>query len=80
MCKFLKNDEKFIWTEACARCLEWMKASMTCLPVLIALDCKLEYHVHIDASKFALRIMLSQNPNKTIDKTIYHASTLMNSA
>jgi hypothetical protein len=70
MCKLLKKDENFIWIEACAKSWEWMKASMTYLPVLIVLDWKLEFHVHTDASNFALRDMLSQNPDKTIDKPI----------
>jgi hypothetical protein len=36
--------------------------------------------VHTNASKFALGAMLSQNANKTIDRPIYYASRLMNSA
>jgi hypothetical protein len=35
--------------------------------------------VHIDASNFALGVMLGQNPNNTIDRPIYYASRLMNS-
>jgi hypothetical protein len=62
-CKLLKKDEEFLWTKACAKSWEWMKTSMTCLCVLIVPDWKLEFHMHIDASKFALRAMLSQNPN-----------------
>jgi len=53
---------------------------MTCLPILIVLDWKLEFHVHTYASNFALGAMLSQNPDKTIDKPIYYASRLMNTA
>jgi hypothetical protein len=34
----------------------------------------------MDASNFALGAMLSQNPNKTIDRPIYYASRLMNIA
>ncbi len=79
MCKLLKKDEKFIWTEASAKSWEWMKAFMTCLPTLIVLDWKLEFHVHTYASNFSLETMLSQNPNKTIDKPIYYACRLMNS-
>jgi hypothetical protein len=31
MCKLLKKDEKFIWTKACAKSWQWMKAYMlTC--------------------------------------------------
>jgi hypothetical protein len=54
-----------------------MKASMTCLHVLIILDLKLEFHVHTNASNFALGAMLSQNLDKTIDRPIYYASRLM---
>jgi hypothetical protein len=35
MWKLLMNDEEFLWTKACAKSWEWMKASMTCLHVLI---------------------------------------------
>jgi hypothetical protein len=80
MCKLLKKDENFIWTKACAKSWEWMKASMTCLPIFIVHDWKLEFHVHIDASNFAFGNMLSQNLNKIIDKPIYYASKLMNNA
>jgi hypothetical protein len=55
-----------------------MKASMTCLPILIVLDWKSEFHVHIDASNFAFGTMLSQNLNKTVDKSIYYANRFMN--
>jgi hypothetical protein len=36
MCKLqVKKNEEFIWNDACNKSWEWMKASMTCLPVLI---------------------------------------------
>jgi hypothetical protein len=57
-----------------------MKASMTCLLVLIILDWKLEFHVHTDASNFALGAMLNQNPDNIIDKPNYYVNRLMNSA
>ncbi len=34
--------------------------------------------MHINALKFALGAMLSQNPNQIIDRPIYYASRLMN--
>jgi hypothetical protein len=80
MCILLKKDENFIWIEVCGKSWEWMKASMTCLPVIIILDWKLEFHVHTDASNFALGAMLNQNPNKTIGKPIYYVNTLMSGA
>jgi hypothetical protein len=35
--------------------------------------------VHIDVSNFVLGVMLSQNPDNTIDRQIYYANRLMNS-
>jgi hypothetical protein len=35
ICKLLKKDEEFKWIDAYAKSWEWMKASMTCLLVLI---------------------------------------------
>ncbi len=53
---------------------------MTCLLVLIVPNWKLEFHVQIDASNFALGTMLNQNLYKTIDRPIYYANRLMKSA
>jgi hypothetical protein len=46
--------------------------------LLIVPDWKLEFHVHVNALNFAFRTMLSQNQDKTIDKSIYYASRFMN--
>jgi hypothetical protein len=56
-----------------------MKTSMTCLPVLIVPNWNVEFHVHTNASNFALVVMLGKNPNNTIDKPIYYVDKLMNS-
>jgi hypothetical protein len=37
MCKLLKKNEIFLWTKTCVKSWEWMKASMTCLHILIYL-------------------------------------------
>jgi hypothetical protein len=57
-----------------------MKASMTCLPMLMVPNWKIEFHEHTAASNFALGVMLGQIPNNTIDRLIYYASKLMNNA
>jgi hypothetical protein len=57
-----------------------MKASMTCLPILIVPNWNVEFHVHINASNFVLGVTLGKNPNNTIDKPIYNASRLMKNA
>jgi hypothetical protein len=80
MCKLLKKDEKFKWTKACNKSWERMKTSMTFLPIKMVPNWKIKFHVHIDASNFALGIMLGQNPDNTIDSPISHASRFMNNA
>jgi hypothetical protein len=66
MCKLLKKDEEFKWIENYNKSWEWMKASMTCLLVLMVLNWKIEFHVHINASNFALGVMLGQNLDNTM--------------
>jgi len=80
MCKLLKKDEKFKWTKACNKSWEWMKTSMTCLEVLMVPNWKIEFHVHTNAPDFALRVMLGQKLDNTINRLVYNASRLMNSA
>jgi hypothetical protein len=53
---------------------------MTCLPMLMVPNWKIKFHLHIDTPNFALGIMLGQNLDNTIDRPIYYASRLMNSA
>jgi hypothetical protein len=79
MCKLLRKDEEFKWTEACNKSWEWMKASMMCLLMLMVPNWKINFYVHINASNIALGVILGQNPNSTIDKPIYYASKQMNS-
>jgi hypothetical protein len=54
-----------------------MKLSMTCFLVSIVPNWKLEFHMHIDVSNFALTTMLGQNSDNMIDCPIYYASWLM---
>ncbi len=80
MCKLLKKDEEFKWIDAFAKSWEWMKSSMTCLPILIVPNQNFEFHVHIDVSNFVLKVMLEKKLDNTIDKPIYYAIILTNNA
>ncbi len=53
---------------------------MTCLLVLMVPNWNFEFHLHTNASNFALGVMLGQYPNNIIDRPIYYASKLMNNA
>jgi hypothetical protein len=79
MCKLLKKDETFDWTNSCTKALQWMKSSMTCFLVSIVPNWRLEFHMHIDVSNFALTIMLGPNSNNKIYRPIYYARWLMSS-
>jgi len=35
---FSKKDGMLKWMEACAKAWEWMKSSMTCLPIVIVIE------------------------------------------
>jgi hypothetical protein len=77
MCKLLKKDTHYWRDNACKKSFQWMKTSLTTLPILIVPDWTREFHVHINASNYAIGAMLAQNPDDTIDKPIYYASRLM---
>ncbi len=69
--------EEFKWMDACTKSWEWIKASMTRLPILIVFNWKFQFHVHTDVSNFVLGVMLGQNLDNTIDKPIYYANRLI---
>jgi hypothetical protein len=77
MCKLLKKDIHYWWDEACEQFFQWMKTSLLTLPILIVPNWTKEFHVHTNASNYAIGTMLPQNPNDTIDKPIYYANQLM---
>jgi hypothetical protein len=47
-----------------------LKTSTTCLPMPLVLTWKIEFHVHVDASNFGFRVMLSQNLDNIMDRPI----------
>ena len=67
--KLLKHDVKFKWTEECQQSLDILKERMVTTPILVFLDWKLPFHVHVDASSIALGVVLSQ-PRGVLDHPI----------
>jgi hypothetical protein len=65
------------WNEACEQFFQWMKTSLITLPKLIVLNWTKKFHVHTNASNYAIGTMLVQNLDDTIDKPIYYANQLM---
>jgi hypothetical protein len=74
MYKLLKKDIHYWWDEACEQSFQWMKISLTTLPILIVHDWTKEFHVRTNASNYVIEAILVQNPSDTINKPIYYAS------
>jgi len=57
--KLLKKDAKFCWNEECQCNLYILKEKMLTALILMFLDWKKEFHVHVDASCIALGAILT---------------------
>ena len=64
----------FIWTDECETSFEKLKGVLTSAPILKLPDWGLIFHVHIDASNFAIGAILAQPGEKNMDFPISYAS------
>jgi hypothetical protein len=72
--KLLKKESKFQWNEDYQKGLDTLKKKLVTEPILIFLDWKKEFHVHLDAYSIALGAILSQPGEGDIDNPIDFAS------
>jgi hypothetical protein len=75
-----RKDEPFTWTTECNQAFTEIKKRYVNAPILIAVNWKLEFHIHTDASDIAVGAMLAQNPTGKIDLPIVYASRLLRRA
>ena len=68
--KLLKKDTKFKWTKDFQESLN----KTTTMPILMFLDSKKEFHVHLNASSVALGVVMPQPGEGSIDNLISFAS------
>eukprot|EP00253_Pinus_taeda_P003680 PITA_03680 len=54
----LKKETTFQWDEECQKSLDVLKEKLVTAPILVCLDWKKEFHVHVDASCIALGVVL----------------------
>jgi hypothetical protein len=69
----LKKEGKFQWNEDCQKGLATLKQKLMTMSILIFLDWKKEFHVHVDVSSIALGAVLSHTGERDIDHPIYFA-------
>ena len=72
--KLLKKHAMFCWDEVFQCNLDVLKEKMITTPIIVFLDWKKEFHVHIDASCIALGFVLTQPGEGDIDHLIVFAS------
>ena len=70
----------FIWTEECEESFNKLKECLTSAPILKSPDWNVIFHVHIDASNFAIGAILAQPGEKNMDFPISYASRQLNLA
>ena len=78
--KLLKKDATFCWDEECQRSLDLLKEKMITTPILIFLDWKKEFHVHVDASWIRLGAVLTQAGEGEMDHPIAFISKNLSKA
>ena len=70
----------FEWTEDCEVAFEKLKTALVTAPILRSPNWAEIFHVHIDASAFAIGCILTQPGEKNMDFPISYASRQLNSA
>ena len=70
----------FIWSDECEESFQKLKQALISAPVLKAPDWNKIFHVHVDASTFAIECILAQPGENNMDFSIYYASRQLNAA
>ena len=72
--KLLKKDATYEWTQECQGIFKTLKAKMSSVPILVFSDWNKQFHVYVDASSTALRVVLAQPGEGDLDHPIAYAS------
>jgi len=78
--KLLKKYDTSCWDNKCQKSLDVIKDKMVIASILIFLDWKKEFHVHVDASCIALGALSVQPREGDIDHPIAFASHKLSKA
>ena len=71
---------QFEWTDKCKEAFNKLMQALVSAPILGAPDWNKVFHVHIDASNFAIGCILAQPSKHNMDFPISYASRQLNSA
>ena len=70
----------FTWTEECEESFQKLKNALVNAPILKSPKWSKIFHVHVDASVFAIGCILAQPGDGNLDFPIYYASRQLNNA
>ena len=70
----------FEWTKKCDEAFKKLKNALVNAPILRIPDWNKPFHVHIDASKFAVGCVLAQPGEHNMEFPVSYASRQLNSA
>ena len=70
----------FEWTDECEESFQKLKHALISAPILKAPDWNKIFHVHIDASAYAIGCILAQSHENNMDFPVSYSSRQLNSA
>ena len=70
----------FEWTDECKQSFEKLKTTLITAPIIKALDYSKAFHVHVDASAYAIGCILAQPGENQMDFPICYESRQLNDA
>jgi len=76
----LKRDVTFCWNKDGKKILDVLKENMVTASILIFLDWKKEFHVHVHASYIVLGVVLTRASGGELDRLIVFASQRLSKA
>jgi hypothetical protein len=74
------KGEPFRWEKEQDEAFDGLKIRLATAPILAYPDWNKEFHVHIDASNYAIGATLAQTGNHGLDHPVYFASRLLSKA
>lgn len=78
--KLTRRGEPYVWGTAQEEAFQELKSRLVGMPILTYPDWDKEFHVHVDASNFAIGATLAQVGSHGLDHPVYFASRLLSNA
>lgn len=80
MDKLTRKTEPYVWGKKQGKAFEGLKERLVAAPILAYPNWDKEFHLHVDASNFAIGAILPQTGDHGSDHPIYFASRLLSKA